>query len=324
MSNEAPVVVTGAQGFIGAALCARFIESGRPYRGLVRGPIADVPARPDLIAIGDLATAPEADLEAALEGASAVVHLAGRAHVMREKAPDAEARFHAANVVATQRLLRAALRAGVARFIFASTVKVHGEASEPGKPFRASDPYAPADAYARSKVAAEEALLAACRDTWMRPAILRLPLVYGPGVKGNFLKLLDAVARRALLPIGGIVNRRDLLYVGNLTAVIETLIDERTMRPGAWMVADGEPVSTRDLARDIAGAMGIAPRIVDVPEALVELVVGVTGREDLYRRVAGTLEVDCAPIWNLLGHRPYSPVEGIAATVRWWKLHHAI
>jgi nucleoside-diphosphate-sugar epimerase len=321
--SDGPVIVTGAQGFIGKALCARFAESQRPHIGLVRGPIEGADSKRSLQPIGDLAIAPEAELESVLEGASAVVHLAGRAHAMQEQA-DAEARFHAANVVATERLARAALRAGVSRFILASTVKVHGEATEPGKPFRADDPYAPADAYARSKVAAEQALLATCRETWMRPLILRLPLVYGPGVKGNFLTLLDAVARRAWLPLGAIVNHRDLLYVGNLVAVIEALLDERTPAAGAWLVADGESVSTRDLVRNIAGAMRIAPRLVSVPVPLVEMAASLSGREEQLARVAGTLEVDCAPIWALLGSRPYTPSDGLVATVRWWRMRHAI
>ena len=196
-----PIVVTGADGFVGSALVAHFVATGRPFVAAVRRHPAGAAAKPHHRAVGDLATASEAALDELVAGAAAIVHLAGRAHVLAETAPDPAALYQAANVVATERLAAAAVRAGVRRFVLASTIKVHGEATMPGRPFRADDPFAPHDAYARSKVEAERALAAIAAGTSLEAIVLRLPLVYGPRVKGNFLTLLDAVAREALAAV---------------------------------------------------------------------------------------------------------------------------
>lgn len=322
--SAGPVVVTGASGFIGRALCAHFAATGRAYRGLVRAHEPGVAPRPHTVAVGDLATAAAADLEALLEGAPAVVHLAGRAHVLRETAADPQAAFHSANVVATERIARAALRAGVTRFVFASTVKVHGEATVPGRPFRAEDSYAPADAYARSKVAAEEALVRACAETWMAPIVLRLPLVFGPGAKGNFLVLLEAVARRAILPLGAVTNQRDLLYLDNLVSAIERLIDHPTALGGAWLVADGTPISTPRLVRALAATLGVKPRLWPVPVGLLARLARLAGRNAEFSRVAASLEVDASPLWERIGPPLDTTGAGLEVTVRWWRTHHAI
>ena len=183
------------------------------------------------------------------------------------RAPDPAALYHAANVVATQRVAAAAVRAGVRRFVFASTIKVHGEETLPGRPFRAGDPLDPQDAYARSKADAEQALAAVAAGTSLDAIVLRLPLTYGPRVKGNFLTLLDAVARCARLPFGRIANRRDLLYVGNLVHAIAGLLDAPGPVGGAWLAADGEAVSTAELVRRIASALEVDPRVIECPGA---------------------------------------------------------
>jgi nucleoside-diphosphate-sugar epimerase len=317
------VVVTGAAGFVGQALCAKLAADGRAHRGIVRAASAHALHGTPQVALGDLAAAPEAALAAALDGARAVVHLAGRAHLQGAAAADVEA-YRAANVVATARLASAALRAGVERFVLASTIKVHGEASAPGRPLRATDPPAPRDAYARSKLDAERALAQACAGTPMAPIVLRTPLVYGPGVRGNFLRLLDAVAREARLPLGAIANRRDLLYVGNLVAAIVALVDAGEAAPGAWLVTDGEPVATPELVRRIARALDVEPRLLAVPVALLRLAGALAGRSGEIARLAGSLELDGAPLRQLVGPAPFTLDEGIAATARWWRLHHLI
>ena len=322
--NRGLAVVTGAAGFVGRALCAHLVATGRPCRRIVRAPLPERAVREPPVVLGDLATAPDDRLAAAVDGAYAVVHLAGRAHVLRETATDAAAACHAANVVATQRLALAAARAGVQRFVLASTVKVHGEASPPGRPLRAEDPYAPQDAYAQSKVEAERALLAACRGTAMEPVILRLPLVYGPGVSANFLALLDAVARRAPLPLAAIDNRRDLLYLGNLVAAIAALVDRPEAPRGAWLIADGEPVSTPDLVRRIAAALGVAPRLWPVPLPLLDLAARLAGRRAELAPVAGSLAVDASPLTRLIGPPPWTLDQGLDATAKWWRARHAM
>jgi len=318
------VVVTGASGFVGRALCAHLAATGRPHRGVVRTLPAGAPQGTPLLAVGDLAAAPEERLAAALQGAVAVVHLAGRAHVLDESQDEAGAACRAANVVATERLATAAVRAGVERFVFASTVKVYGEATLPGQRWRAGDPPAPRDAYARSKADAERALIAACEGSATTPVVLRMPLVYGPGARANFLALLDAVARRALLPLASIENRRNLCYVGNLVHAISALLDGAEAAAGVWLVADGEAVSTPELVRRLAAALGVAPRLLPVPVALLQAAGRFSGRSGQIARLCGSLEVDASPLARRVGPLPYTLDQGLAATVNWWRARHAI
>ena len=285
---------------------------------------ADAPRRTPLVAVGDLATATPATLAAALEGASAVVHLAGRAHGVGESDAKATVAHASANADATARLAAAAVDAGALRFVFASTVKVYGEATPPGHPWRADDPLAPQDAYARSKVEAERLLAAACAGAAMTPVVLRLPLVYGPGVRANFLALLDAVARRAPLPLRSIANRRDLCYVGNVAYAIAALLDCAPPPAGAWLVSDGEAVSTPDLVRRIAAALGVAPRLLPCPVTLLAVAGRLTGRGAQIQRLVRSLEVDASPLTRLIGPLPYTLDQGLAETVRWWRTRHAI
>jgi nucleoside-diphosphate-sugar epimerase len=319
-----PVVVTGADGFVGSALVAHFAATGRPFVAVVRRHPASGTAKPHHRAVGDLATASDPTLDELAAGASAIVHLAGRAHVLADTAPDPGALYHAANVVATERIAAAAVRAGVPRFVFASTIKVHGEATAPGRPFRADDPFTPQDAYARSKVEAERTLAAVAAGTPLDAIVLRLPLVYGPRVKGNFLTLLDAVARGALLPFGRIANRRDLLYVGNLAHAIVALIDAPDPVAGAWLAADGEAVATPELVRRIAAALGVAPRVARIPPSLLALAARVTGRGALLQRIVSSLEVDASPLARRIGGPPFTLEQGLAAAAAWWRLRHAI
>ena len=288
-----------------------------------RGVAHDVAPLPRWIAVGDLAVASPDALAAALDGASAVVHLAGRAHVMQQE-PDADAAYAAANVEATRRLAVAAVGAGVGRFVIVSSVKVHGESTAPGCPLSAGSAFSPQDAYARSKVAAEAALAAVCAGTPMVPVILRTPLMYGPGVKGNFLALLEAVARRAWLPLGAIDNRRDLLFVGNLAHAIAALLDADEPVAGAWMVADGRAVSTPELVRRIASALDVAPRLLRVPLPMLELAARVSGRRAQMQRLAQSFEVDATPLARRIGPLRYSLDDGLAMTARWWRGRHGI
>jgi len=318
------IVVTGADGFVGSALVAHCVATGRSHVAVVRRSSAEFAKSPYRAQIGDLATASDVALDAIVGGAAAVVHLAGRAHVLAETAPDPAALYRAANVVALERLAAAAVRGGVRRFVLASTIKVHGESTVPGRPFRVDDKLDPRDAYARSKLDAETRLNAIAAGTALEPVVLRLPLVYGPRVKGNFLTLMDAVARGAPLPFGRIENRRDLLYVGNLVQAIVALIDARGSVAGAWLVADGEAVSTAELARRIAAALDVPPRVLNVPKPLVVLAARATGRGAMIARTVESLEVDASPLANRIGPPFFTLDRGLAATAAWWKLRHSI
>jgi nucleoside-diphosphate-sugar epimerase len=316
--------VTGAGGFIGRALCAHWRATGQPFRAVVRRLPAGAPAPSHLRACADLAGASDAELDVLVAGAAAIVHLAGRAHVMVEGAADPAAAYRGANVEATARLARAAVRAGVARFVFASSIKVNGEATVPGRPFGPADAPAPADEYARSKLAAEEGLAAAA-GTALAPIVLRLPLVYGPGVGANFLALVDAVARRRVLPLGAVRAKRSLLYVGNLAGAVDAVLDAPVALVGIHCVADAPAVAVPDLVRAIAGALGVEARLPAVPVPLLVLAGRLAGRGDAIRRLVTSLEVDATRFRAATAWVPAATLEqGLAATARWWRSRHVL
>ncbi len=319
------VAVTGADGFIGRALCRYLAEAGRAVRGIVR----TAPAHPvrgvDYVVLGELEDASEERVSVALAGARALVHLAGRAHVLRERARDPAAAYRSANVTATAHVAAAAVRGRIARFVFASTVKVNGEATVREHPFRPGDAPAPRDAYARSKVEAERVLLGACEGASTAPVILRLPLTYGPGVKGNFAALLDAVAAERTLPFGAIDNRRSLLYVGNLVEAIASALDAPNAVSGTHFVADAESVSTPQLVRAIADALEEPVHLVHAPVWLLRIGGALTGRAATIERLAGSLEVDTSSFRDATGWTPrHSLGDGLRATAMWWRTRHSI
>jgi nucleoside-diphosphate-sugar epimerase len=296
---DAPVAVTGATGFIGRAFCARASANGRAVRRFVH--------TPDAAAIGsvaiDLTRATVDDLARHLETVSTVIHLAGRAHVMRETETNADAVYRLANADATECLARAAVAAGVRRFVLASSVKVNGERTEPGRPFRPDDPTVPEDAYARSKLAAEVAVRKVAHGTPMEAVVLRLPLVHGPGVRGNFRRLVDAVRARRILPLGAIENRRSLVGLANLLDALDAAIDAPALH-GVHFVADARSVSTPELVRAIARALEVEPQIVRVPVALLRLAGLVTARSDAVARLVNSLEVDVSSFVAATRWRP--------------------
>ncbi len=323
--SSAAVVVTGADGFIGRALCAHWRRAGRAFRAVVRRPGSASPLPAGWVRCDDLARADDAGLDALLEGATAIVHLAGRAHVMREEAADPEAAYRAANVEATLRLARAAVRAGAARFVLASSIKVNGEASPPGRAVGPGDRPAPADAYARSKLAAEQGLAAIAAGTALAPIALRLPLVYGPGVGANFLALLDAVARRRLLPLGAVTAKRSLLYVGNLATAIDAALDAHPAPAGVHCLADASPVTVPELVRALARALGVDARLLALPVPLLDLAGRLTGRQAVVRRLTTPLEVDASGFAAATGWAPAATLEqGLADTARWWRGRHSL
>jgi UDP-glucose 4-epimerase len=307
------VVVTGASGFIGAALAARLRASGRPLIGTVREVKAGMPA--DLQPVDDLALAPDDALDELVGGAFAVVHLAGRAHVMRETDADPERAYHLANVQMTARLARAAARAGVARFVLASSVKAAGESSRPGRPLAPGDVPHPEDAYGRSKLAAEQAIIECAAGTAMTVTALRLPLVYGRHARGNFARLVAAVRARRTLPLASIENRRSLLYLGNLLDAIEALLDVPQMPPGVHYVADAESVSTPDLVRAIATAWRVKPRLTAMPVPLLRAAGLLLGRGAAVARLVGSLEVDTTSFRESTGWSPRWSLDAALAEI---------
>ena len=301
------VVVTGADGFAGRAACDHMRRLGVPLRGLVRTLSAATVARPDMLPVGDLTSVTDDALANALRGVRAVVHLAGRAHVMHETLADPLLAFRAINVVATERLARAAAASGATHFVFASSVKINGETTLPGRALREDDPPDPRDDYAASKWEAEGALADVARDTGMPVTVMRLPLMYGPGVKGNIARLTDAIARGVPLPLASIDNRRSLLGSGNFASAVDAVLANPTPTPGTvatWFVADAEPVATPQLVRAIAAALGVAPRLVPMPPALFQLVCACLGRASAADRLVESLVVDTGAFRDAYAWQP--------------------
>lgn len=295
------VVVTGAAGFIGRAL----VERLRADRRVVRPVVRDSRGAPEgAVALGALEEASPAALAGVFAGADAVVHLASRAHRMDERGPDLERLHREMTVEATARIARAAVDAGVRRFVLASSVKVNGESTPAGRPFGPGDPPAPADAYARGKRDAEAALADAAERSSMAVVVLRLPLVVGPGARGNLARLVDAIAKRRTLPFGAIDNRRSVIGLANLCDAFAAALDATPPPAGVHFVAEDVPVSTPGLVRSIASALGVPVPLAYVPVPLLRLAGRLAGRGASVDRVAGSLEVDDASFRAATGWRP--------------------
>lgn len=296
------VLVTGAYGFIGQAYCAHLAAQNVPYIGAVRARRADE-SRPEIVALGDFA---EADWTGPLVGepVDCIVHLAARAHRMQDDAADPRAAYQRANVEVTSDLLEAALAAQVRRLVYASSVKVHGESTPPGVILRESDPVAPQDDYARSKADAEAWVREFGQQQGIETVILRLPLVYGPGVKANFAALVEAVKERRVLPLGAIRNQRSLLGVSNLCAAIDAARMDPRAADETFFVSDGEDVSTPELVRAIGEALDVRPRLWRLPPQLLLLLSTLALRRDTVRRLLLSFAVDSAKLRRTLGWTP--------------------
>ena len=304
------ILVTGATGFIGKALCLDLAASGCSVRSAVRR--ATAPAV--TLAVGDISQA--TDWSEAVAGIECVVHLAGWAHVGRGGS-EALAAARLVNVAGTRRLAEAAAAAGVRRFVFLSSVKVNGE-STGTKPFAESDPPRPEDAYGITKWEAEQALWQVAAGSRMEIVVVRAPLVYGAGVKGNFLRLAELIARGVPLPLASVRNRRSLVYLGNLLDAIATCLASPRAAGKTYFVSDGEDVSTPALVRALGSALGAPARLVPCPVVLLELAAAVLGRRADIGKLTGSLQVDTSRIQQDLGWRaPYSFLGGLQDTARW-------
>ena len=319
MQGEPVIVVTGAAGFLGRALVPALMRRGYRVRGLVRSLDAATAARAQFLPVGDLALVPARTLANALRGASVVVHLAARVHQMRDAPAQAQAEYRLQNVTVTERLAHAAADAGVAHFVLASTVKVNGE-STPLRPFVESDPPAPSDAYAESKWAAEQVLAAVAEETRMRATALRLPLTYGPGAKGNFAALVNAIRRRALLPLPNVANRRSVLGIGNFCDALGAVVASEDPDGGGrllpYFLADAHAVSSLGLVRAIANALKVVPRVIGVSPGVMLAAGACAGRGAAAARLVESLEVDASLFGARFGWQPpFTLEQGIADAV---------
>jgi nucleoside-diphosphate-sugar epimerase/lipopolysaccharide/colanic/teichoic acid biosynthesis glycosyltransferase len=313
-------LLTGATGFVGQAVAQALLQAGHPVVAAVRQLPAEVPqagagidatgVAPIWQVVGPINA--QTDWQAALQGVQTVVHCAARAHVMREHAADALAAYRELNVQGTLRLAQQAAVAGVQRFVFLSSIKVNGEGTVPSQAFTEADAPAAQDAYGQSKAEAEQALLALAAQTGMEVVIIRPPLVYGPGVKGNFAGMIKAVQRGLSLPLGAVHNQRSLVALDNLVSLV-LLCADRERSPQAanqvFVVADGQDVSTTTLLRKVAQAVCCPSRLLPVPAWLLRAGATLLGKRAVADRLLGNLQVDATKARTLLGWRPVVTME---------------
>ena len=253
-----------------------------------------------------------------LPGVDVVIHLAARVHVIEKNTADPLAAYRKINVHGTEKLARHAAALGVKRFVFLSTVKVNGE--ESWMPYTETDAPAPVDSYGISKMEAELKLRKIAAETGMAVVILRPPLVYGPGVKANFLKLLQTVDRGMPLPFAGVKNQRSLIYVGNLVDAIASCVRHPNAPGQTYLVSDGKDVSTPELIRMISALLHKSPQIFSVPELCLHVAARLTGKGPAMDRLIGSLTVDTAKITEELDWRPpFTLQEGLEKTVAWFR-----
>lgn len=318
------VLVTGASGFVGQKLCSRLLEQGYQVRAAVRTDDGNrTPeqsgrgVRAERVIVKDL-TDPSR-WAAAMSEMDGIVHLAARVHVMREAVANPLEEFRRINLKATERLARQAAQVGVRRFVYLSTIKVNGERTF-GEPFRETDSPEPDDAYAISKWEAERALAQVSRETGLEVVIVRPPLVYGPGVKGNFLSLLRLVHAGVPLPLAGVNNRRSFVALDNLVDLIAKCIEHPRAAGEVFLAADQKDLSTPELVRLISKSMGKATRLFPFPPALLQMASRIVGKMPVYERLCGSLAVDASKANNVLGWTPVSSVEEAMDKMAKWFL----
>jgi len=296
------ILVTGGTGFVGGALLARLVcRSDLQTLAWVRRVDALLPVGVVPIPLSYNRTFAAG---AQAEELHTVIHCAARVHVMGDKAHESLAVYRKVNVDITLDLARSAVRAGARRFIFISSIKVNGESSSPGQPFSASDTPAPIGPYALSKYEAEVGLRKISAETGLEVVIIRLPLVYGPGVGGNFCSMMRWLSFGLPLPLGGLDNKRSMLSLSNLVDLIETCIDHPAAANQTLLVCDGEDLSVSELLRRLGAAMGRPARLLTMPAGWLVWVARLLRREDVYARLCGSLQVDMSTTRDLLGWTP--------------------
>jgi nucleoside-diphosphate-sugar epimerase len=303
------MLVTGANGFVGKASCSALREQGH----LVWEAVREGEGGANRIAVGEINRV--TDWSEALEGMDVVIHLAGRAHIIQDRAK-ALSDYRRVNLEGTENLARQAAHHQVRRMVFVSSVKVNGEQTH-GRAFTEDDPPKPEDPYGITKWEAEQALAEVVADTGLEVSILRPPLVHGPGVKGNLLRLLDAIRQGRTFPLGSVHNQRSLLGLGNLCSALNlAAVHPKT---GTYLLADNETISSPELVRLLAGYMNRKVSMFAVPVPLMELAAKFINRQAEFQRLTGSLEVSSDRIHKELGWVPAKSLhEGLEEMTRWY------
>lgn len=303
------VLLTGATGFVGKAL-ARALEDNPDIRLTcsVRAEASEVPGTK--VVIGDISGG--TDWSHALLNQQVVIHSAAHAHVMDEDKSDSLEAYRRVNVEGTLRLARQSVDAGVRRFIFISSIKVNGDQTLPDCPYTENDEPAPIDACGLSKLEAETGLLELAKRSGLEVVVIRSPLVYGPGVKGNFASLINLVGRGVPLPLGMVNNKRSLVALANLVDLIVLCLNHPAAANEIFLAGDGQDLSTTELLRAVGEAMGRRTRLLPVPVSVLNFGARLVGKKDMAYRVLGSLQVDISKARNLLGWEPpVAPKSGL-------------
>jgi nucleoside-diphosphate-sugar epimerase len=311
------ILVTGASGFVGSATVARLAGEHQVVAAVRSMPSSSHPGAQYAAGL-DLERSQ--GWEGALRGADAVVHCAAKVHRFDHNAPEAASDYRRVNVDGTLALARKAAELGVNRFVFLSSVKVNGERTEPGRPFRPNDPCRPSGPYAVSKIKAEEKLFELSERTAMDVVVIRPPLVYGPGVRANFLTMMRLLWRRVPLPLAAVEAKRSLLYVDNLADLIATTLTHDAAAGRVLLGSDGEDLSVPQMLRLLGAALGRPALLVPVPPTIVAGAGRLLGLGDAADRLLHWLQVDMSDTRHHLGWRPPVEVEdAFASTARYFK-----
>ncbi|MFA0237736.1 UDP-glucose 4-epimerase family protein [Vibrio sp. 10N.222.55.C7] len=305
------ILVTGSTGFVGSRVVELARERDWNVTSVVRKQIEPLTNSLVIPSIDG-----STDWSGAFEGVDCVVHCAARVHQMNESELDAQAAYREINTLGTLNLAKQAVEAGAKRFVFVSSIKVNGEFTEPGSPFQPDLSNIPQDPYGLSKYEAEVELNQLSKETGLEVVIIRPPLVYGPGVKANFLSMMRMIDKGIPLPFGAIKNQRSLVYLENLCSLILTCCQHPSAPGHTFLASDNHDVSTTQLMQTIALSMNKTPRLLPIPMSWIQLVASVLKKQHIAQRICGSLQVETRLTKEILGWVP--PVtfeEGIKKTV---------
>ena len=311
------ILITGSTGFVGQKLCKKLISDNYSIREAVRSNSEKQLGKKEIFNVGEIDKS--TNWSASLQDIDCVIHCAARAHVMNENKLDTLATYRKVNVDGTRNLAEQCAKAGVKRLIFLSSIKVNGEKTKVSFSFRHDDNPKPEDAYGISKWEAELALQQVSKKYGIEIVIIRAPLVYGPNVKGNFLKLINIAARRIPLPISRINNIRSFVGIENLIDLISCCIKHPAAAGKIFLVSDNKDMSTPELIKKIGKAMGKSQYFIPLPVSILQFLGAIIGKSSEIERLVSNLQMDCNNTFEVLGWRPpVNPDDAILETIKWY------
>ena len=312
------VAVTGVAGFLGTDLANLLLRQGYQVRGILRRTLPDTTDLliSDFSVMGDIGST--TSWGEALKGIDVVVHLAARVHIMNENKHNTKNIYHQVNTAGTETLALESANIGIKRFIYVSTVKVNGEKTTE-KSFTENDIPSPVGYYAQSKLESEKIIMDIGKKSGMETVIVRPPLIYGPGVKANFLKLIKLVESGIILPFKSIYNLRSMIYLENMSNFLINCIEKDSAAGQIFLVSDGWDLSTPQLINSIAACLEVTPRLYPFPVSMIKIMGKITGQNSAINRLTDSLRVDISKAKNILSWiPPYTPEQGIEKTINWY------